>query len=333
MTLEELKLVLTQCGVATENLKPFREHQVQIPCPLAPWLHDGGTDSHPSLSIRFGVPGSWTVFKCWSCKEQGKLWNLVDSLAVFSKNELLATLALKLLDSDKPSLAARFGLMEKSLDDWFFDSKKHPLVEMNPKTMFRTMWPAWADDRSRTYLEKRKVSERTAAKFHLLFDDRKDRIVFPVYNKGGGLVGAVGRAIEDSEPRRYYNYFEFSAGYTVGGWNHTHPEFPRIIVTEGFFDILRTYQWCWDNQTDIVCTWRAEMTEDQASIISGLDKTVYIGYDNDKAGQEGWIKAQEYLRHTGCGLKRLRLPERADLGGLDEESFLTIYNECKGALR
>ena len=89
MIFDDLKLILTQCGIETEHLKPRSPTQVQVSCPLAPYLHSSRSDSRPSLSIRFNDATQWTVYKCWSCKSAGRIADLVHSLYGFTGKDKL----------------------------------------------------------------------------------------------------------------------------------------------------------------------------------------------------------------------------------------------------
>lgn len=276
MNLSDLKLVLKQIGVETEFLVPRTDIQLQIPCPLAQWLHSSRKDSHPSLSIKFGVPHEHTKFKCWTCKEQGKLSDLVDTYGHLSKNQAVIDLAIQLLDKDKPSLSARFDAID--IDGWVRDPEDMKVPVLAEEVLSR-FHPAYEDRRAASYLTRRKVDEKDSTLWGLLYDSRNDRIVFPVRDFNNDLLGAVGRCIDDDVHPKYYNYLTFPAGKTLGGFHEVDPFTPKLIVVEGFFDVIRCFRWAIGFDASVVCTWRAEMSETQSELILGMDKTVSIWYD------------------------------------------------------
>ena len=128
MQLEQLLDVLALLKVNTENVHVYKDSQIQISCPLAPWLHTKRTDESPSMSLKFGV-GQPTLFKCFACHEGGKLWQLVDSYGQLSKDRSLIELAERLLVDDVPTLQAQLATACKGLHEWFKSTgRRHRLV-------------------------------------------------------------------------------------------------------------------------------------------------------------------------------------------------------------
>ena len=64
---------------------------------------------------------------------------------------------------------------------------------------------------------KSRVPLESADEFDLMYDPNRHRVVFPAYDQNGQLRGAVGRAIDKKDPRKYYNYFECQTGTFLGG--------------------------------------------------------------------------------------------------------------------
>jgi len=241
---DELTIILFALDVPEDRIRGFGEGtQVQIPCPLAPWLHEKKTDNNPSLSIKYNVPGKWTVFKCWSCKEYGKLSDLVDSYGRLKHDEKILDMAARLSETDKPSLSERFGALEKSLEEGPVRGSPPHVPRLHPEALERFK-PAYSCPRSRKYLEGRSVNYDSSERFGLLYDGGNDRVIFPVKTHGGDLVGAVGRAIENESHPRYFNYFGFTAGATLGGVQFVGDSRPYICVVEGYFDVLNSWGTC-----------------------------------------------------------------------------------------
>jgi len=328
MTYNDLMVVLSRLGVATDSISASRPNQVLIPCVLAKWMHKSGSDSHPSLSIRYGDADKWTVFKCFACKEQGRLWELVDSVGQFTNDSEIKNLSLQLVESDKPSLSARFSSMSESFDDWF-RSTPDGIARTLDEFILERFKVAYSEEVARLYLQSRKVDEKLATLFDIRYDPRSNRVLFPVRNKNKELVGAVGRLLGEGEPR-YWNYLGFPAGNTLGGIEKLTTN-STLIVVEGFFDLLRCYQWASDNNADVVCTWRAEISKTQAGILAGLDKNIQCWYDQDEAGYRGFDVMKKSL--TGVyGLKRANWPEAIDVGAMSPKKFASIFESLKGEI-
>lgn len=323
MKIEELKDVLRHLKVETEMLKPYQNGQLQIPCPLAPWFHQSKKDAHPSLSIKPGDELHWTVWKCWTCKEAGKLWQLFDSYGELGNDEEVKKLSLYLLEHDKPSLSMRFKTMQDGFDDWIKPPK--PAEIKLDESILDNFEYLVESPRAMRYVTGRGIEEDVAIKFDLRYDPRQQRIVCPVRDREGGIVGAVGRTIVD-DPRRYYNYFNMQAGKTLGGL-HLLRGYPRLLIVEGFFDLLNCYNWCDDIHCDAVCTWRAETSLDQINLILLLDKTVFVCYDLDRAGESGWRKVRKLLEGRTYGVRRLKMPDNVDVGAMTEKQFQEMWSE------
>lgn len=328
MTFNDLMLVLSRLGVDTDSVSSSRPNQVLIPCVLAKWMHKSGSDSHPSLSIRYGDPKEWTVFKCFACKEQGRLWQLVDSYGHLSEDDEIKKIGLQLLESDKPSLATRLAGIAETFDEWFTFTDEGETRVLHEDILERFI-PAYENERAKSYLEHRKVSADDCTKFDLRYDPRSDRVLFPVRTEKNELVGAVGRLLGDGEPR-YWNYLGFPAGNTLGGL-HRVSGCPTVIVVEGFFDLLRCHSWAAEVGADVVCTWRAELSKVQAGILSGLDKNIQCWYDQDDAGRKGFSVMQKHLAGT-YGLKRATWSGKDDVGDMSHEKFVSIFQSLKGEI-
>jgi len=101
-------------------------------------------------------------------------------------------------------------------------------------------------DCAHAYLSGRGIATRTAARFGVGFYPgpglMRGRVVIPIHNEGGGLVGYAGRSLDGSEPR-----YKFPGGF---GKSQVLFNFHRaaatscdtVIVVEGFFDCLKVYQ-------------------------------------------------------------------------------------------
>jgi len=321
MTLQEIKIVLSRIGVDTSLLNTHKEGQLQISCPLAKFLHETKVDTHPSMGIKYGSDVVWTTYHCFTCKNSGKLWDLVETVGKLENREDLIQLAGHILEYDKPSISARF----RSISHEKVEKKE---INLHPMVLGK-FENAWGNEKSKSYLQKRGVTKKDCFDWRLRYDTKNSRIVFPVRSLTGALRGAVGRAITREMPK-YYNYFGFNAGDTLGGLDHLRIDCFRLILVEGFFDLLRCYDWAHEINADVLCTWSANLTKKQADIILGLDKSVIICYDMDSAGVTGGKKAQDFLRKGAFCVRRSEwLDKDLDVGAMKKDQFLTALGVKK----
>jgi len=280
--------------------KPY----AMVSCPLASWRHPKGYDEHPSMGIhREGY------FHCFSCGARGKLWLLAEMYAKYSGKQL-DELIEKLLEPSE--LVSKYDGLD--LDQWL---RVHTLAPF-PEAKLRDFGAL--NDEGLAYLASRGISKKVAFKFGLMQTSK--RIVFPITMKHT-LVGAIGRLLPGREGPKYYVYSGFPVGRIVGGLDQLQGH-SKILIVEGFFDLLHCWEWAQEQNRDMLCTFGVSVTPEQVDILSGLDASFEIGYDGDFAGEEGWKKFLK--RKEGFyGLKRLRVG-KVDLGAMTKEEFLELLH-------
>lgn len=317
MNLEDLAIILTKIGIPDSYVQPRKPNELLVPCPLARWTHKKGTDSNPSMSIRYDDPTKPTLFRCFSCQERGKLWYLVHSIGQFQKDPELEMMGMRLAVSDEPTLLSRLDHVVKDFDQWVFKPEDNKLRVLQEHILDH--FPkAWHVERARTYLTKRGFGAREAEFWDLRWHDKSNRIMFPVRMRNGDLVGAVGRAIFDATQPKYYNFFGFETGLTVGG-AHKFTGKKKLGVVEGFFDVINAYWYAQDTGYDLGCTFTSRTSEAQAKLLTNEDASLHYFYDLDPSGDRGWVEAQKLLGLSTFGLKRITWANpNLDVGQFDE---------------
>lgn len=330
MTADQVLNILRVMGISADQVTIRRSGQMQICCPLAPWLHEKRSDSKPSLSIGFGK--GTTLFKCFACGESGKIWQLVDSYGSLAKKPEVQAIALKIMDDDKPTLSMELVKACEGIEEWVKAGTVYKTPTIDKAAMRH--WPSVCGLPScEEYLLSRGIDRSMWVQFDLRYDTSKNRIVFPVYNRDNKLVGAVGRFLGKCPPEivKYYNYFGFEASRSIGGENKWHEGRSRLIIVEGFFCLLKAYEWAEGMDADIGCTWHAEMSREQSERVVSLDRSTYICYDNDKAGNAGSVKALALLKGL-VPVRRAVPPEGLDVGGMEKEMFTLLIDKASKEL-
>jgi len=120
-----------------------------------------------------------------------------------------------------------------------------------------------------------------------LYDTFRNRIMFPISNLRGQVVGFGSRAIEDKQLPKYLNSgdsFIFNKSKLLYGLNlakKTIHESDSIILTEGYMDTLSLHQFDFNQAVAIM---GIAMSTDKARQICNYTQKVYLGLDNDQAG-------------------------------------------------
>lgn len=312
MIYEDIVDVLSCLGVEHHNYNG--NGQLTCSCPLAEWMHERGSDSRPSMSIKVGDETS--VYKCFACGESGTLASLVTSYGNLARKEDIVQMGDQMLKHDKPSMISSLRRAVTSANDC-------TIKKRGPKTLCSTILnrflPAYDIAESRNYLEGRGVSKLDMMEFELLYDPSFRRIVFPIRNEEGSLVGAVGRSL--GEGPKFYNYFGFEASKCLGGIHRLSEEYDKIILVEGMFDVIKMCRYEGKLNAQAVCTFKAEASGDQCDILSSIAKPVIVCYDGDMAGYKGANKTMKRLNGLVPYLKNAKLPEGGDVDSVSYEDF------------
>ncbi|NOZ64799.1 MAG: DNA primase [Caldiserica bacterium] len=146
-----------------------------------------------------------------------------------------------------------------------------------------------------------------------------DRVMFPIFNLSGKVVGFGGRMLREGEPK-YLNSPEtsvFEKGKILYGLNISRGEIAKkktAILVEGYMDLLALYQAGIEN---VCASLGTSFTPHQASLLRRFAERVVILYDPDEAGQDASLRALESLWNEGIKVEVVILPS-----GDDPDSFL-----------
>ena len=197
------------------------------------------------------------------------------------------------------------------------------------------------------YLERRKISRKTAMNFGLgasldqwdallnamlekgytkadllaaglvvsnqkgrIYDKFRNRLMFPVIDVKGDVVAFGGRVLDKSEPK-YMNTTEtivYSKRRNLYGINLAKKtKRPNFILCEGNIDVITLHQAGFDNA---VASMGTALTTEQTKILSRYTKELVLCFDNDNAGQLATQKNIELLRDSEFNVRILQLPRR-----------------------
>jgi DNA primase len=149
------------------------------------------------------------------------------------------------------------------------------------------------------------------------YDRFRDRIMFPIRNVRGHVIGFGGRVLESGEPK-YLNSPEtpiFRKGHELYGLFEArkNPGKPKaIVVVEGYLDVASLVQFGVEN---VVATLGTAMTGENMKRLTRLTEKVIFCFDGDRAGRAAASRAMEAALPFGGGMVDLRfllLPEKDD---------------------
>ncbi len=145
-----------------------------------------------------------------------------------------------------------------------------------------------------------------------LFDMFRKRVMFPIVDLRGNIIGFGGRVLDDSKPK-YLNTSQtpvFDKGSNLFSMNFAKSaNTKRIILCEGYMDVIAVNQAGFDN---VVATLGTAITPNQARLISHYAEEVIIAYDSDGAGQKATQKAINHFADVGLQTKILHMEGAKD---------------------
>lgn len=152
------------------------------------------------------------------------------------------------------------------------------------------------------------------------YDKFRNRVMFPIINTSGKVIGFGGRAIASGDNPKYLNSPEsviFRKKNNLYGLNLTRQSVSKqgfMILVEGYMDTIGLFQGGVENCAASLGT---ALTENQAKLIRRYVQDVVLSYDADGAGRSAALRGMEVLREAGC---RVRVMHVTD--GKDPDEFI-----------
>lgn len=175
-------------------------------------------------------------------------------------------------------------------------------------------------------LKKRGVSLDTAEKAGLVvkksrghYDRFRGRLIFPITDIRGRVIGFGGRTLADAVPK-YLNSPEtpvFKKAEVLFGFYQARKAISEkgfALVVEGYFDLLALHR---HGFTNSVATMGTAMTAGHLRVLKGYAKSVYALFDTDTAGRNAAVRSLNLFLAEGVPCRAVTLPE-----GKDPDDFL-----------
>lgn len=258
-------------------------------------------------------------YHCFGCGAHGDIFTYLMETEGLSFPDAVEKLAAQYhipLDSDSASDTHREWLSEEEYQANRFEKA---LTESDEAAA------------TRQYLQERGVSPETQKLFHLGYAHARaiefkngkrqpspfrNRLIIPLCDRSGKPIGLAGRTLtKTTNAPKYINSAEsesFKKGNMLYGFHllqRTAKDNQRILLVEGYFDVIMLYQFGFRNA---VAGMGTALTEAQASLLASLKMPVTILYDGDKAGQKATERAIPTLLKAGILPRVIVLPTEHD---------------------
>ena len=147
-----------------------------------------------------------------------------------------------------------------------------------------------------------------------LFDRFRGRLMFPIIDVRGNVIGFGGRIIKkDSDGAKYLNSPEtliFNKRKNLFGLNLAKKSKQGyLILVEGNIDVVSLHQYGFDNA---VASLGTSLTEEQATLLTRYTEQIVLIYDGDEAGQRATRRAIPILEKAGIQVKVLQIRDAKD---------------------
>ena len=166
-----------------------------------------------------------------------------------------------------------------------------------------------------------------------LFDRFRDRLMFPIIDVRGNVIGFGGRIMKkDDNAAKYLNSPEtliFNKRKNLFGLNIAKKtKLDYMILVEGYMDAIALHQYGFDCA---VASLGTSLTEEHAVLLSRYTENVVLIYDGDQAGQRAAQRAIPMLEKAGLSIKVLTLKDAKDpdeyLKKFGADKFKNLLNE------
>ena len=318
---------------------------------------------HNEKTPSFSVSQEKQIYKCFGCGEAGNVISFV-----MKERNLPFIEAVKYL-ANRANIPLEMNNGEKSITA----KKKDLLYRVNVEAAKFFFSNLMNNQNAKEYFFNRGIKEETIKKFGLGFandswnslmfylrkkgvndilleeaglisvnkekgrkyDRFRNRVMFPVFDYQGKVIGFGGRVLDDSKPK-YLNSPEtlvFQKGTNLYGLNFAlkHNMNERyFVIVEGYMDLISLHQY---GITNVVASLGTALTINQARLLKRYADKVVISYDADMAGQMATLRGLEILRTAGFDVRVLSIPQGKDpdeyVRSNGREAFLKLVNSAE----
>ena len=175
-------------------------------------------------------------------------------------------------------------------------------------------WNALVDAmRKKGYTDQEMIAaDLVGEKNGRIYDRFRNRLMFPIIDVRGNVVGFGGRVLDDSKPK-YLNSNEtviFNKRKNLFGLNFAKKtKQPYMILVEGNIDVITLHQYGFDNA---IASLGTSLTEEHAALLSRYTEQVVLTYDGDEAGQRAAKRAIPMLEKVGIKVRVLNMKDAKD---------------------
>jgi DNA primase len=313
-----------------------------------PQRYGGLCPFHTEKTPSFTVHATLQFYKCFGCGEGGDVFNFIQKIEGIGFYEALKLLAERHgIAMPKRSLVAD---EDSKLREAVF--RMHELALAN----FRANLRASSGEEARAYLARRGVSAATIDRFELGYSERsgrvfprlfeqqgftaaqidhsglvrrrddgtsydyfRNRLMFPIHNETGKVIGFGGRALAADDNPKYLNspetpiYAKSRVLYNLHRAKESIRKEDRAILVEGYMDAIGVSA---AGFGPVVASCGTSLTEQQVRMLKRHSEKIVVNFDPDAAGAAAAERSVGLLLQEGLSVRIMTLD-----GGLDPDEY------------
>lgn len=299
---------------------------------------------HVEKTPSFHISTAKQVYKCFGCGEGGDVINFV------MKMENLDFMDAVRLLANRCGIDINFNIDEETKQKIELSKKYQDIHTEAARFYFSNL--VKSKNRGYDYLRNRGLDDKTIKRFGLgysqdswnslmdylieekgysqeellecgligkstktdkYYDKFRNRVMFPIFDYRGNVIGFGGRVLDDSLPK-YLNSPDtliFNKRHNLYGLNFARKNLSSrtVILVEGYMDLISLYQY---GIQIAVATLGTALTSQQARLIKRYADNVIISYDSDGPGTKASLRAIDILVEAGLSVKVLDLKDAKD---------------------
>jgi DNA primase len=313
-----------------------------------PARYEGLCPFHDERTPSFGIDPTQKVYYCFGCQASGDLFTFVQETEGVDFKGALELLAERYgvelqREEEDPREAERRKRRERLLE----------LLDRTTAYYERYLWESGEAARAREYLNGRGLGEEILREFRVgyapsawdrvlsasrrggfseqelyatglaqrskengrPYDRFRSRIMFPLANNRGRVLGFGARAMREEQRPKYLNTSDndvYHKGLHLYGADLARAHAARagqVIVCEGYTDTIALHQAGMRNAVGLMGT---ALTAEQVGELARMAQTVLLALDADSAGQEAMLRASSLAAKRKLELRVVSLPAGAD---------------------
>lgn len=308
----------------------------------------GNCPFHNERTPSFTVSPSKEIFKCFGCGKSGNTISFVMEHEKLSYAEALRWLAArynieveetertpeqKLQQQASESLYIINQFAQKFYAEQLFETEAGEEIGLSylkergfTEAVIKKFGLGYAPDQRDAFAKKAIANQYNTellqkaglviSRNESLVDNYRDRIIFPVHNNTGKVIGFGARLIKSNDKApKYINtpenelYVKSKILYGTYFARHAIDKADECLLVEGYTDVISLHQAGIEN---VVASGGTSLTQDQLRLIKKYTKNLTIIYDGDAAGVKAALRGLDMALEESLNVKLVLIPGKED---------------------